>query len=145
MSILDSKVHVLLVEDDEVDIQNVQRAFQKHNVNNPLLVARNGAEALDMLYGSNGQTKLDPLPKIILLDLNMPKVNGIEFLRKLRQDPSFNSVLVFVLTTSNEEKDKIAAYHLNVAGYILKPVQFQDFLETVSILNLYWALLEFPK
>jgi CheY-like chemotaxis protein len=145
MPLLDSTVHILLVEDDEVDIQNVERAFVKHNVSNPLHIARNGAEAMDKIYGLNGETMLDPSPKIILLDINMPKVNGIEFLTKLRTDPDFNSVLVFILTTSNEERDKVAAYNLNVAGYILKPVQFNDFLETIAVLNLYWALLEFPK
>ena len=145
MPLLDSSVHILLVEYDEVDIQNIQIAFEKHNVPNPLHIARNGAEALDKLYGQNGEPKLDPLPKIILLDINMPKINGIEFLKKIRLDDGFKSLIVFMLTTSNEERDKISAYNLNVAGYILKPIQFEDFLEVIAVMNLYWALLEFPK
>lgn len=145
MPLLDSSVHILLVEDDEVDIQNIQRAFGKHNVPNPLHIARNGAEALDKLYGQNGESKLDPTPKIILLDINMPKINGIEFLKKIRSDEAFKSLVVFMLTTSNEERDKVSAYNLNVAGYIVKPVQFENFIEVIAVMNLYWALLEFPK
>lgn len=137
-------VNILLVEDDDIDIMNVQRAFNKNNIANPLLVAHNGQEALDMLRGVNGQKKITPTPRIILLDINMPKMNGIEFLRELRADPELKSLSVFVMTTSNDEKDKIGAYHYNVAGYIIKPVNFEVFLNAISILDTYWKLCELP-
>lgn len=134
-------VAILLVEDDEVDVMNVQRAFKKGNLTNPLHVANNGLEALAMLRG-DGVPAINPRPKIILLDLNMPKMNGIEFLSELRADPELKAISVFVLTTSNEDLDKVAAYNLNVAGYILKPVEWQAFVSTVSTLDLYWSIIE---
>lgn len=136
--------NILLVEDDEVDVMNVQRAFKKNNINNPLYVANNGLEALVMLRG-NGNPPLVPLEqRIILLDLNMPKMNGIEFLRELRTDQRLRLIPVIVLTTSNEDRDKVEAYNLNVAGYILKPVTFSSFVEAVATLNKYWTLSEIP-
>lgn len=133
-------VNILLVEDDEVDIMNVQRAFKKNNISNPLFVARNGLEALAMLKGN-----MTPIPKIVLLDINMPKMGGIEFLTELRKHPELRSISVFMMTTSNEESDKIAAYDLNVAGYILKPLSFEGFSSAVAILNHYWHLCEIPQ
>lgn len=133
-------VNILLVEDDEVDIMNVQRAFKKNNIRNPLQVARNGVEAMELL---NGNTI--PTPKIVLLDINMPKMGGIEFLSEIRKHPELRSLSVFVMTTSNEESDKIAAYDLNVAGYILKPLSFEGFTSAVAILNHYWHLCEMPQ
>lgn len=135
-------LHILLVEDDEVDIKNVQRAFKKNHISNPLHIARNGLEALQMLRGTDGKEKLNPLPKVILLDLNMPKMGGLEFLQAVREDPVLKTISVFVMTTSDEESDKFAAYNLNVAGYILKPLSFERFVEAVSILNHYWTLCE---
>jgi CheY-like chemotaxis protein len=137
-------VNILLVEDDEVDIMNVQRAFKKNNISNPLHVVRNGIEALEALRG-NDPSKLVPFPKVILLDINMPKMGGIEFLGELRKHPELRSISVFVMTTSNEESDKIAAYDLNVAGYILKPLSFEGFSSAVAILNHYWHLCEMPQ
>ena len=134
--------NILLVEDDEVDVMNVKRAFKKNNITNPLYIANNGIDALVMLRGK-GNPPLMPLERrIILLDLNMPKMNGIEFLRELRSDPELKPIPVIVLTTSNEDRDKVEAYNLNVAGYILKPVTFSNFVETVATLNKYWALSE---
>ena len=98
-------ISILLVEDDEVDIMNIKRAFKKNQIPNPLFVANNGLEALDMLLGDNGAIKIEPTPKIILLDINMPKMNGIEFLSKLREISTLKSISVFVMTTSNEDKD----------------------------------------
>lgn len=138
----DKHLHILLVEDDEVDIKNVQRAFKKNHISNPLHVARNGIEALEMLRGDHGKEKLNPLPKVILLDLNMPRMGGLEFLQEIREDPELKSLSVFVMTTSDEESDKFAAYNLNVAGYILKPLSFERFVQAVSILNHYWTLCE---
>jgi len=141
----DKKIHILLVEDDEVDVMNVQRAFKKSNILNPLYMAANGLEALAVLRQEN---KIEPaMPqarRLILLDLNMPKMNGIEFLRELRQDESLRSIPVIVLTTSNEDRDKVEAYNLNVAGYILKPVTFSNFVEVMATFNRYWMLSEIP-
>lgn len=136
---MEKLVNILLVEDDEVDVMNVKRAFKKGNVSNPLFVANNGIEALDLLENNKMAN-----PRIILLDLNMPKMGGIEFLEVLRKKEEFKNISVFVMTTSNEESDKIDAYNLNVAGYILKPLSMDRFIEAVSILNNYWKLCEFP-
>ena len=137
-------MNILLVEDDEVDVMNVQRAFKKNNITNPLFFASNGLEALSILRGSNAEKFIPQERRIILLDLNMPKMNGIEFLRVLRADDQLQSIPVIVLTTSNEDKDKVEAYKLNVAGYILKPVTFSSFVETVATMNKYWSLVEIP-
>lgn len=137
----DSTIPILLVEDDEVDIMNVKRAFKKNNLIYPLHFAHNGVEALELLRGNHqGVNRLDPLPKIILLDLNMPKMGGIEFLEELRNDLELKRINVFVMTTSDEESDKLAAYNYNVAGYILKPLSFDKFVQAMSILNDYWKL-----
>ena len=135
---------ILLVEDDEVDIMNVKRAFKKNNILNPLHIAHNGLDALAMLRGNaeQGIEKITPTPKVILLDLNMPKMGGLEFLKELRSDPALKSISVFVMTTSDEESDKFTAYNLNVAGYIIKPLSFESFVQAVSILDHYWKLCE---
>ena len=115
-----------------------------HNVLNPLHVAKNGEMALHMLRGTGGFPKLDPRPQIVLLDINMPRMNGLEFLREVREDPGLSPMSVFVLTTSKEDSDRFEAYKLNVAGYIIKPVSFSQFLEKVRVLNSYWKLCEMP-
>jgi CheY-like chemotaxis protein len=137
---IDRLLNILLVEDDEVDVMNVRRAFQKNRITNPLFVATNGVDALEQLRG--GAIPRDR--RIILLDLNMPRMNGIEFLKEIRQDPELNLTPVIVLTTSNDERDRIEAYNLNVAGYLLKPVTFSNFCEVMAALNKYWALVELP-
>lgn len=142
MPLNNTPFHILLVEDDEVDIMNVRRAFSRNSIQYPLHIANNGLEALDMLKGNR---KLNPLPKVVLLDINMPKMNGIEFLRALRNDPELRGLTVFVLTTSNQERDKREAYNLNVAGYVIKPVDFTAFVDTVATLNAYWKLIEFSE
>jgi len=136
-------VNIFLIEDDEVDIMNVKRAFKKNNISNPLFIARDGLEALDMLKGTGTLAKI-PTPRVVLLDINMPKMGGIEFLTEIRKDDALRALSVFVMTTSNEESDKIAAYDLNVAGYILKPLSFERFTNAISILNHYWHLCEIP-
>lgn len=133
-------LNILLVEDDEVDVMNVRRAFEKNRITNPLFVAGNGVEALEQLRGG----KIPRDRRIILLDLNMPQMNGIELLREIRKDPNLNPIPVVVLTTSNDERDRIEAYNLNVAGYLLKPVTFSNFCEVMAALNKYWALVELP-
>lgn len=141
---LEKIINILLVDDDDVDVMTVQRALQKNNISNRLYMASNGLEALGVL---RGEEKAHPIPstrRLILLDLNMPKMGGIEFLRELRVDPELKSIPVIVLTTSNEDKDKVEAYNLNVAGYVLKPVTFSNFVEVVATLNQYWNLSEIP-
>lgn len=139
-------LNILLVEDDEVDIMNVQRAFRKSNILNPLFIARNGLEALDMLRGTKDNPEKVPHERrLILLDLNMPKMGGIEFLQHLRNDDNLKSIPVVVLTTSNQDRDLVEAYNLNVAGYLLKPVQFAHFVELMTTLNKYWSLSEMPN
>ncbi|MFP2905129.1 response regulator [Pyxidicoccus sp. 3LFB2] len=136
----DRMMNILLVEDDEVDVMNVRRAFDRNNITNPIHVAENGLEALRMLRDGT----VPRGRRLVLLDLNMPRMNGIEFLRAVRQDPELVGLSVVVLTTSNEERDKVDAYRLNVAGYLLKPVTFVNFVELTSALNKYWTLVEMP-
>jgi CheY-like chemotaxis protein len=133
-------LNILLVEDDEVDVMNVRRAFRQHHIMNPLQVASDGVEALAMLR--SGEVPSDR--RIILLDLNMPRMNGIELLRELRADPVLHTTPVVVLTTSDDERDRIEAYNLHVAGYLLKPVTFGSFCELMVTLNTYWMLVELP-
>lgn len=133
------ELHILLVDDDDVDVMNVQRAFEKSHITNPLHVAKNGLEALDKLRdGSIGARR------IVLLDLNMPRMNGLEFLRELRADPALQPTCVVVLTTSDGERDKVDAYKLNVAGYLVKPVTFTKFVDVMVTVNKYWTLVEMP-
>jgi CheY-like chemotaxis protein len=141
----DRIINILLVEDDEVDVMNVKRAFKKYKITNPLFIAGNGLEALEMLRSVDGQpSEVPETRRLILLDLNMPKMNGIEFLHALRKDQELKKTPVIVLTTSDEDKDRIEAYNLNVAGYILKPVTFGNFAEVMVALNKYWTLCEIP-
>ncbi len=135
---------ILLIDDDEVDVMTVKRAFQKNNITNPLYVATTGFEALALLQGNDLPKHLPRQRRLILLDLNMPKMSGIEFLRELRADPELRVLPVIVLTTSNEDKDKVEAYNLNVAGYIIKPITFAKFVEAMGTLNKYWSLNEMP-
>ncbi|XXR47806.1 response regulator [Sorangium sp. So ce381] len=138
---MDGKIlNIILVEDDTVDVMNVRRAFERGKITNPLWVAGDGVEGLDLLRGN--QVPRDR--RLVLLDLNMPRMNGIEFLRELRADVSLRATPVVVLTTSNDDRDKVDAYDLNVAGYLLKPVTFMSFVELMTALNRYWTLVEMP-
>jgi len=136
----DRSLNILLVDDDEVDVMTVRRAFTKANIVNKLFVASDGIQALDMLR-NNG---VPDSRRIVLLDLNMPRMNGIEFLREVRADRALHALTVVVLTTSNEDRDRVEAYQLTVAGYLLKPVTFQAFAEVMATLNKYWTLMEMP-
>ncbi|MEM7773833.1 MAG: response regulator [Cyanobacteria bacterium P01_A01_bin.37] len=138
----DQTINIFLVEDDAVDVMTVQRAFKKNAISNSLQVANDGLEALEMLRSS--EKKLATTRRLILLDLNMPRMNGIEFLKELRQDEQLKHIPVIVLTTSDHERDRIEAYNFHVAGYILKPVTFAKFVEIIRTLNQYWTLCEFP-
>jgi CheY-like chemotaxis protein len=137
---VEKMLNILLVEDDQVDVMNVKRAFDRNRIGNPLYIAEDGIRALEILRSS----EMPRDRRIILLDLNMPRMNGIEFLRALREDPALHMTPVVVLTTSDDERDKINAYDLNVAGYLLKPVTFSNFVEVMATLNKYWTLVEFP-
>ena len=137
---MEKMLNILLVEDDQVDVMNVKRAFDKNRIGNPLYVAEDGIRALEILRS----TEMPRDRRIVLLDLNMPRMNGIEFLKALREDPALHMTPVVVLTTSDDERDKINAYDLNVAGYLLKPVTFSNFVEVMAALNKYWTLVEFP-
>ena len=135
-------VHILLVEDDDVDVMAVKRALRAQKIANPLTVARDGLEALDILRGQN-QPPLER-PYLILLDINMPRMNGLELLAELRADPALRSSIVFMLTTSAADADKAAAYDKNIAGYIVKNDVGRGFVELVGLLDTYWRVVEMP-
>ena len=137
-------VNLLLVDDDEVDVQGLKRAFVKSRIGNPIVVARDGIEALEILRGENGKTKLAK-PHLILLDLNMPRMNGLEFLEVIRKDEELKSAVVFMITTSKAEEDKERAYGHNVAGYIVKQDPANTFMQAVSMLEHFWKIVEFPQ
>jgi CheY-like chemotaxis protein len=124
-------------------LMGLSRAFKAANISNPLYFAHDGIEALEMLRGTNGRPQL-PRPYLILLDLNMPRMDGIEFLKELRKDEELKKSIVFIMTTSDADEDKAKAYDLGVAGYILKSNPANAFLETAALLNTYWRVVEFP-
>lgn len=128
---------ILHIEDDIVDTMVVERILKKKNLVSELFNAKNGVEALDLLKGKNGK-KVNP--EIILLDLNMPKMNGLEFLKELRADADLKSIKVFVLTTSDDENDKKTAYKYNVSGYIIKPINATEFENLFDVLRDFWEL-----
>lgn len=136
-------VHILLVEDDEIDAEAIVRGFQKQHVDHPITVVPNGIEALNALRGEGSYERI-PAPYLILLDLNMPRMNGIEFLQAMRQDAQLCRSIVFVLTTSDRNEDKMAAYDAHVAGYLVKSQLGKDHLPVTKLLELYWQLVEFP-
>ena len=135
--------HLLHVEDDDIFQMVMSRTFKKARIANPIVGAHDGIDALDLLRGENGRERL-PRPFVILLDLNMPRMGGIEFLKELRRDEELKRSVVFVLTTSGAEKDKVDAYDLGVAGYILKSGSANPFLETTALLEIYWRVVELP-
>lgn len=138
-----AEVNILLVDDDELDAKALKRAFRELKIANTLYEARDGVEALELLRGAPGRAALPP-PYIILLDLNMPRMGGIEFLHQLRGDPLLHSSVVFVMTTSADEEDRINAYRFNIAGYILKHSPGRSFLDAISMLEHYWRIIELP-
>jgi CheY-like chemotaxis protein len=130
---------ILLAEDDSVDAMTVKRAFSELKVTNELVRVVNGEEAIEYL-----KIHTDKKPCVILLDLNMPKMNGIEFLKVAKADNELRQIPVVVLTTSKDDRDKVESFKFSVAGYIVKPVDYKKFVEAVKILNLYWTLSELP-
>ncbi len=139
-----SQVKVLLVDDDDIDAEAIRRAFKKVKILNPIHRAKDGNEALDMLRGTNQMQALER-PYIILLDINMPGMDGIEFLETVRDDDNLSDCVVFMLTTSTAEQDKVAAYKKQVAGYVVKQNAGEDFLKLTAMLNNYWRVVELPE
>jgi CheY-like chemotaxis protein len=137
------QLNILLVEDDDGDAKALERSFRKAKVANPILRATDGLDALDILRGMNGKTK-PPSPCILLVDLNMPRMNGIQLVKALREDEALKHSIIFILTTSKSEQDKVAAYDYNVAGYIVKSVAGEDFLNLVNLIDYYWRIVEIP-
>jgi CheY-like chemotaxis protein len=139
------QLNILLVEDDEVDVMNVQRALKKNNATAALYRAANGIEALAMLRSNSHISQNDNSRLLILLDLNMPEMGGLEFLKELRADPALCKLPVVILTTSMQDSDLATAYQYNVAGYIIKPITFSSFVEKIDVLNRYWSMSEMPS
>jgi CheY-like chemotaxis protein len=135
-------VQLLHVEDDDLCLMGLNRAFKAAKIANPVKFAHDGIEALDMLRGTNGRPRL-PRPFLVLLDLNMPRMDGIEFLKELRKDEELKKSIVFIMTTSDADEDKVKAYNLGVAGYILKSNPANAFLEATALLDTYWRVVEF--
>lgn len=135
------KGSILLVEDSEDDVELTRRALRKNKLSNPLVVARDGQEALDMLLGDGNSGEPADLPAIVLLDLKLPKVEGLEVLRRLRAAPRTRLLPVVILTSSREERDLIDGYASGANSYIRKPVDFHQFSEAVRQLGLYWLVL----
>lgn len=133
------EVTLLIVDDDDIDAISLERALRKLRLVNPAFRARNGLEALEIL-----RSGMIPSPYIILLDLNMPRMNGLEFLEALRSDPLLTHAVVFVLTTSKSDQDLVSAYRHHVAGYVFKQHMDRDFLEVMSLMEHYWRLVELP-
>jgi CheY-like chemotaxis protein len=127
---------IMLIEDDEDDVTLTLRALEQNNIANEVVVAADGEQALERLFPTDGSTPL--LPALILLDINIPKVGGLEVLRTIRADPSTRTLPVVMLTTSSEERDIIESYQLGANSYVRKPVRFSDFLEATRLLGLYW-------
>ena len=136
-------VTVLVVDDNAVDREGVRRAFSKLKIANPIIEAVDGIDALEKLSGSNGNQPV-PRPYLILLDINMPRLSGVDFLRQLRADVMLQDSVVFVLTTSKNDEDRMASYDFNVAGYIIKSDVGAGFLRVVELLEHYWKLVELP-
>jgi len=130
---------ILVVEDDEVDVMTIRRALKEIHVVNPIVCQENGEKALEHLRESQNKR-----PCIILLDLNMPVMNGIEFLQAVKSDELLKQIPVIVLTTSEEQQDKVNSFNFSVAGYMAKPVDYRKFVEVMRSIDLYWSLSELP-
>jgi two-component system response regulator len=139
-------VEILIVEDSPQDLELALRALKKANVSNRIQVARDGAEALEFIFGEgmHAGRKLENGPKVVLLDLKLPKVDGLEVLQRLKSDPRTKTIPVVVLTSSKEQSDVVESYKLGVNSYIVKPVNFESFMEAVQKLGMYWLLLNEP-
>lgn len=137
------ELNILLVDDDDGDAKAVRRAFRKANIANEITRAVDGIDALSILRGTGGKTRLAP-PYVVLADINMPRMNGIDLVTELRSDPALHNAVVFFLTTSKDQQDITAAYDLNAAGYIAKETAGRDFLQLVNMMDRYWRIIELP-
>lgn len=143
---IDNEIEIILVEDNPNDVKLALHAFEKHSLANRVVVLRDGAETLDFLFGAGatGTRRPTGCPRIILLDLKLPKVDGLEVLRRAKADPSTKAIPIVVMTSSREESDLIASYNLGANSYIVKPVDFDQFTEVVRQIGCYWLLLNEP-
>jgi CheY-like chemotaxis protein len=141
-----NEVEILLVEDNPNDVELTLRALKKHNLANKVHVVKDGAEALEYIFanGAYAHRKIEDHPRVILLDLKLPKVDGLEILRRIKSDERIKTIPVVVLTSSREERDLVESYRLGANSYITKPVDFESFVKAVSELGLYWLLLNQP-
>jgi CheY-like chemotaxis protein len=137
------QLNILLVEDDDGDAKAMQRAFSKAKIANPIVRVVDGIEAMGLLKGTHGKAKMQP-PYILIVDLNMPRMNGIQLVQAIRGDEELRHSIVFVLTTSKREEDKMAVYDFNVAGYIVKATAGEDFLQLVTLMDSYGRIVELP-
>ncbi len=136
-------VTLIVIEDDDIEAKSIERAFKKAKVANPLRRAIDGVDGLALLRGEQGHAPVSG-PYMLLVDINMPRMNGIEFVQALRGDEELDSSIVFILSTSKREEDKLAAYDLNVAGYIVKENAGEDFLNLIALMDCYWRVVELP-
>jgi len=141
-----NEIEILLVEDSQDDLDMTLRALRKANLANKIQVARDGAEALDFIFceGAHVERKIESVPKVILLDLKLPKIDGLAVLSRIKGDARTKTIPVVILTSSKEQKDVVESYHLGVNSYIVKPVNFEGFVTAVGELGMYWLLLNQP-
>jgi CheY-like chemotaxis protein len=141
------EVEILLVEDNQDDLDMTLRSLRKANLANHIQIARDGAEALEFIFcqGAHAGRKIEHIPKVVLLDLKLPKIDGMEVLKRVKGDPRTKMIPIVMLTSSKEQKDVIESYHLGVNSYIVKPVDFEGFAAAVQELGMYWLLLNQPK
>lgn len=141
----ENSVEILLVEDNPNDLELTLRAFRRYNLANRIQVVRDGAEALEFIFGVGGGNLPSRPPLVVLLDLKLPKINGLEVLQRLKSDPRTRIIPVVILTSSREEQDVVQSYQLGVNSYILKPIDFDQFLSAMRTLGMYWLLLNQPS
>ncbi len=137
------EVHFLIVDDDSVSVMSIERAIKKLRLVNPVRTARDGKEALDVLRGTNGQTKIET-PYVVILDLEMPGMNGLEFLGEVRADPELKSAVIFVLTASDAPEDVTKAYEKNIAGYVVKENAYDTFRQTLAMIDTFSSVVVLP-
>ena len=143
---IENAVEILLVEDNPNDVELTLHAIRKNHISNRIHVVRDGAEALEFIFctGAYAERNIQETPKVILLDLKLPKVDGLEVLQRIKEDPRSRETPVVVLTSSREERDVVESYQLGVNSYIVKPVDFKKFTEAIQQMGLYWLLLNQP-
>jgi len=141
-----NEIEILLVEDSQDDLDMTLRALRKANLANHIQIARDGAEALEFIFceGAHAARKIENVPKVVLLDLKLPKIDGLEVLKRVKSDPRTKMIPIVILTSSKEQKDVIESYNLGVNSYMVKPVNFEGFAAAVQELGMYWLLLNQP-